>query len=282
MKPYHEWQYHFGRNLSKFVFDTAFHPTIVNGEKIPQKGPIVFCGNHLHVWDQFPVMSATGEVLHWMTKKEYFEGSLGWVFKFMGCIKVDRQGNAHASSEEAVSYLLNGHSVALFPEGTRNGLKEKDLQDLYLYAKLLGIVDETYEEFTKIMKQGNPRLSQVKLLKQIVAANEDEKRHAQEKGITYFIEADKVLQMLIKLDVIGEEEYADSLLLPFKEGGVSMAKETHTPIVPFAVTGDYKIGNDNLTVNFGDPFMVDKQDIEEADLLLRHKIKTLLLENYQR
>ena len=33
-----------------------------------------------------------------------------------------------------------------------------------------------------------------------------------------------------------------------------MAQKSNATIVPFAVIGDYKIGNDNLVVNYGEGF----------------------------
>ena len=43
----------------------------------------------------------------------------------------------------------------------------------------------------------------------------------------------------------------DDLILPFKTGAVRLAKETDTYLVPFIITGDYKIfGRSNLTMEF--------------------------------
>ena len=58
-----------------------------------------------------------------------------------------------------------------------------------------------------------------------------------------------------------------------------MAQKTNATIVPFAVTGDYEIGNDNLTVRFGEPFKVGNMTLEEANEQLRSKILELVREN---
>ena len=75
---------------------------------------------------------------------------------------------------------------------------------------------------------------------------------------------------------IGTEN--EVLLLPFKFGAVSMAKKTDATIVPFGLMGDHKVGNRNLTLVFGTPFKVGEMTLEEANELLREKIKNLALE----
>ena len=76
-----------------------------------------------------------------------------------------------------------------------------------------------------------------------------------------------------------ENFYYDSLLLPFKFGAVSMAQKSNATIVPFAVTGDYKIGNDNLVVNYGEGFKISDRSLEEANTELRKNVLALLKQN---
>ena len=58
-----------------------------------------------------------------------------------------------------------------------------------------------------------------------------------------------------------------------------MAQETNSLIVPFGVTGDYKVSNNNLTLRFGNPINVNNMDLEEANKCLRNTVKELVLEN---
>ncbi len=68
-------------------------------------------------------------------------------------------------------------------------------------------------------------------------------------------------------------------LLPFKFGAVSMAKKTDALIVPFAISGKFKIGRNNkLIVSVGDPFKVD-DDLEAANDYLKKVILDLLDKN---
>ena len=40
------------------------------------------------------------------------------------------------------------------------------------------------------------------------------------------------------------------IIMPFKIGAVKMANDTNTPIIPFIITGKYKIFNNNLKIEF--------------------------------
>ena len=127
--------YQIGRVFGTPYFKKHYNLKIINKEFIPKEGPILLCGNHLHVLDQFPVIASTSRTSHWMAKKEYFDGKLGPLFKMTGAISVDRFGDAKKAEIEAIDYLNQGSAVGLFPEGTRNGLKEEKLQELYeLYS----------------------------------------------------------------------------------------------------------------------------------------------------
>ena len=79
----------------------------------------------------------------------------------------------------------------------------------------------------------------------------------------------------------GTRNKTEDPLLPFKFGAVSMAKKTGALIVPFAISGEFKIGsNNNLIVSLGEPFKVNG-DLEEANNHLRDIILDLLEENKQ-
>ena len=67
---------------------------------------------------------ATKRVIHYMAKKEYFDGKMAWFFKLVGCIPVDRSIKDHNATEKALSILRNDGAIGLFPEGTRNKTKD--------------------------------------------------------------------------------------------------------------------------------------------------------------
>ena len=275
MNKYNDRKYRFGRNLSTFVVNTTLKPLIVGKENVEHVSELskqfVVCGNHNHVWDQFPVMCATKVTIHWMAKQEYFEGKLGPVFKFMGCIPVDRKNNPHQSKEIALDYLSSGSTVGLFPEGTRNAPKEDYMKMIYSDLN----TSFTFEEYKILLKNSRARLSQLQYLKQLF----DEGKITYSEYSNGLFSVDALLRTLVTNKTITQDDYEDSLLLPFKTGAVDMAMQTNSPILPFAVTGDYTLDNDNLIVNFGEPFYVNNCSKEEANNILRTKVKKLLVTN---
>ena len=65
-------------------------------------------------------------------------------------------------------------------------------------------------------------------------------------------------------------------LLPFKIGAVKMAYDTDTKIVPFSITGKYKLFSKNLKITFGEPFKVGNMSLEEANEKLYNTVKELI------
>lgn len=74
----------------------------------------------------------------------------------------------------------------------------------------------------------------------------------------------------------GTRNRTKEFLLPFKFGAVSMAKKTNAKLVPFGITGEYKLNNKDLTVRFGKPFEVGKMSLEEANERLQKEIGDLM------
>ena len=66
------------------------------------------------------VMIVTRRVIHYMAKKEYFDGNFAWFFKLAGCISVNRKIHDEEAKRRALEILNKGGAVGIFPEGTRN------------------------------------------------------------------------------------------------------------------------------------------------------------------
>ena len=110
--------------IMRVLFRFYYNPKIINKEVIPKEGPILIVGNHKHVYDQCLTIMATKRVIHYMAKKEYFDGKMAWFFKLVGCIPVDRSIKDHNATDKALKVLNNGGAIGLFPEGTRNKTKD--------------------------------------------------------------------------------------------------------------------------------------------------------------
>ncbi|MDD2505416.1 MAG: lysophospholipid acyltransferase family protein [Bacilli bacterium] len=81
----------------------------------------------------------------------------------------------------------------------------------------------------------------------------------------------------------GTRNKTGDFLLPFKFGVVSMAQKTNATIVPFAITGEYKIfKRNNLNIRFGNPFKVGKSmDLKKANEKLFKEISNLKMKGLE-
>ena len=110
--------------LMRVLFRIYYNPKIINKKVIPKTGPILIVGNHKHIYDQCLTIMATKRPIHYMAKKEYFDGKLAWFFKFVGCISVNRSIKDTNATNQALEILKSNGAIGLFPEGTRNKTKD--------------------------------------------------------------------------------------------------------------------------------------------------------------
>lgn len=111
-----EFGYKFLTPFMRVAFKFYYSPRIIGAEKIPKDSAIVIAGNHKHVYDQCLTIMATKRVIHYMAKKEYFEGKLAPLFRFVGCIPVDRSKRDFSSAMSALKVLKKGGAIGIFPE----------------------------------------------------------------------------------------------------------------------------------------------------------------------
>ena len=118
-----EWGYKLLKPILTPLFKLYYNPTIIGKENIPKEGAILIVGNHKHLFDQCLVIPSTKRMIHFMAKKEYFEGKFAWFFKITGCISVNRKIHDEEAKNKALNVLKKGGAIGLFPEGTRNKTK---------------------------------------------------------------------------------------------------------------------------------------------------------------
>lgn len=98
-------------------FRLRFSPTIIGAENIPKDGAVVIAGNHKNISDQFLVFLATKRVVNYMAKREYFDGALAPLFRWAGCIPVNRDGFDAAAVRSAIKILKKGRRRRNLPGG---------------------------------------------------------------------------------------------------------------------------------------------------------------------
>lgn len=123
-------KYRFSRAIVRgaiFAFcKIVYRVKIVGTENIPKDEAIIFCGNHRSFLDP-PLIEVTckRDDTRFLAKKELaknkFLARLGNIFNV---ILVNRDSKDTVALKESLKTLKNGGCIALFPEGTRNGLEK--------------------------------------------------------------------------------------------------------------------------------------------------------------
>ena len=70
----------------------------------------------------------------------------------------------------------------------------------------------------------------------------------------------------------------DEVIMPFKPGVIKMAIESGSPIIPFAITGEYKLFRGRVKIIFGQPYNPKTDDITNEIKVLENKVKKILKE----
>lgn len=105
---------------------TVYRVKVVGKENIPKDGALVFCGNHRSYLDP-PLLEVTcrRRDTRFLAKRELTKNKLfaylGYIFE---SILVDRDSKDVAALKESIKTLRAGNCIAIFPEGTRNGLEK--------------------------------------------------------------------------------------------------------------------------------------------------------------
>ena len=113
------------RGALYIFFKVVYRVDIKGLENIPKEGPLIFCGNHRSYLDP-PLMVCTAKRdMKFLAKEELYNNKflafLGWVFE---AIPVKRDEKDVAAIKASLKDLKQGKCIALFPEGTRNGVEK--------------------------------------------------------------------------------------------------------------------------------------------------------------
>lgn len=109
----------------------VYRMKIVGKENVPKEGPVIICGNHRTFLDPPLIEVTCGRYARFLAKEELtknkFLAFLGFIFD---AILVKRDSKEVKAIKESLKTLKDGQCLALFPEGTRNGLaKGEEVKD---------------------------------------------------------------------------------------------------------------------------------------------------------
>ena len=117
--------YYLIKPILLLVAKIIFNPKIIGRENIPKKNGCVIACNHIHAFDPAILIYSTKRIVHFIAKKELFEGKMKAFYLSWGAIPVDRDKKNPLALAVVEEYLKNNSVIGIFPEGTRN--KEKGL-----------------------------------------------------------------------------------------------------------------------------------------------------------
>ena len=106
----------------KFLFKYIYRGKLYGVENIPSSGGFILAGNHVSYLD--PPMIAVHcarQPVYSFARNTLFKKGIGWFFKRLYMIGVDREkGSDLCSIKQVLQLLKEGKVVQMFPEGTRS------------------------------------------------------------------------------------------------------------------------------------------------------------------
>ena len=113
------------RTVIRIYFAIVYRAKVIGTENIPKEGPLIYCGNHRSYADPPLIVVTAKRHVRFLAKEELKKNPL---FAFLGVvfggIYVKRDSKDVSALKTTLKALKNGECVALFPEGTRNGLEK--------------------------------------------------------------------------------------------------------------------------------------------------------------
>ena len=149
-----------------FLVIIVYRPKVIGKENIPEEGACIICPNHVHALDSAVILTTLKRHINFMAKEELFKnGVIRYLAKVFGIFPVKRGGKDMEAIKNSLKILKRGEILAMFPEGTRNGLEKgvKPKNGAVLIAIKAGApiipcgVNGSFKPFTKVtLKYGKP------------------------------------------------------------------------------------------------------------------------------
>ena len=109
-----------------YIWCKIYYRAEIKGlENVPKDGAVIFAGNHRSYLDPPLIVATAKRDMRFIAKEELLENKflrfLIWTFD---AITVKRNDKDVGPLKESLKTLKEGNCIALFPEGTRNGLEK--------------------------------------------------------------------------------------------------------------------------------------------------------------
>lgn len=109
-----------------YIWCKIYYRAEIKGlENIPKDGAVIFAGNHRSYLDPPLIVATAKRDMRFIAKEELRDNTflrfLMWTFN---AITVKRNDKDVGPLKESLKTLKDGSCIALFPEGTRNGLEK--------------------------------------------------------------------------------------------------------------------------------------------------------------
>ena len=101
--------------------ELSFHRIKIEGrENVPQSGCLIVA-NHVSFMDPTTVAWAVGGEIFYLARKSLFKPPFwSWFLPICNVLPIDQEGRDSSGLRRIIKMLREGHTVMLFPEGTRS------------------------------------------------------------------------------------------------------------------------------------------------------------------
>ncbi len=128
--------YHAIQLALKLLFSLLTRRRVTGRENIPRRGPAIFVGNHIHLFDSPLLWVTLGSRAKFMAKEEMFNSRItGYIMHTCGAFPVAKGRLDMKAFRRAMRTISRGQSLVIFPEGMRS--KNKRLKLAFPGAALI-------------------------------------------------------------------------------------------------------------------------------------------------